>query len=231
MYSGACFVIQPKSVQGDQKCYRRVYIGYNNGLDMRDVPKKFKIFITPKDEWQNIIVERWFGLDYAYVTTTPTNSFPLQLDINPLSRDFYYPVSFETRFPNSYIISSEDCFSSQKIVAILQSLNCRELCIPIVLKSLFNTSNIEVCTSFESHFCGFWDIVHYVEQQLEFCSKRSPEKYFKGLETPRTGLYYHTLDAIDEDRLNRTLIQLHWQYKSNLTTVIEERLVYGSKVT
>ena len=232
MYSGACFVIQPKSVQGDEKCYRRVYIGYNNGLDMRDAPKKFKIFFTTKDEWRNIVVERWFGHDYAYVTTTPANTFPLQLDISPLSRDFYYPESLGTRFPHSNTISFEGCFSSQKIISILKSLNCRELCIPIVWHSLFDIADIAVCTSFDSHFCGFWDIGHYIEQQLEFCSsKRSPEKYFKGHETPRTGVYYHTSDGIDEDQLNRTLVHLYWSYKSNIVTVIEEKLVYGPKVT
>jgi len=218
-------------VQGGNKVFRRVYIGYNKGLDIRDVPKQFKIFFTPKDEWQNIIVERWFGHQNLFVTNTPIDSFPLQMDIYPLSRDYYYPLPSNNRFPNSNMNSNfENCFTSQNIVSILNSLNCTEICIPINLSSLFNTSDIQICTSFDNHFCAFWELESFVEKQLEFCNKTSPEKYFKGLETPRAGFYNHAPDIMDKDRLNRTLILLYWRYKSNLTAVYEEKLVYGSKV-
>ena len=43
---GACFVIQAKSVQGLNKAYGNVYVGYNKNLDNLDVPKRFKIFLN-----------------------------------------------------------------------------------------------------------------------------------------------------------------------------------------
>ena len=43
------------------------------------------------------------------------------------------------------------------------------------------------------------------------------------------GLYNYIPEVINVEREKRILISLFWEYSSNITTISEEKLVYGSK--
>ena len=60
--------------------------------------------------------------------------------------------------------------------------------------------------------------------------KPTIEKHFKGFTTFRKGIYYnYHPEIIKGERINRTLLAMYWKYQSNITTIIEEKLVYDSK--
>ena len=228
VWAGACFVMQDKNQQNQHNDWGSVYVGYNKGMDMLDVPKRFKVYFTPNNEWQNIVADSFYGRQQQLMISTPKESFPLIMGIPNLSRDYHYPLLSKTTLQKSKL---EGCIKSERIVEIRKSRNCTESCIPITYSLLFNTSDIKVCQSFEGHFCAFWDIWYYIEDQFMFCYKRSPEKYFSGLKYYDDGFYNYATNVINKDRENRTLFNLYWTYQSNLTAIIEEKLVYDSKVT
>ena len=110
-------------------------------------------------------------------------------------------------------------------------MNCTESCIPIILSSFFDTNETKICKKFHTHFCAIKATNLYIQKQLETCIKPPIEKYFKGFTIFRRGIYNYRPEIIDKEREGRTLINLYWKYKSNVTTIIEEKLVYDSMVS
>ena len=110
--------------------------------------------------------------------------------------------------------------------------NCK-LCIPVFYSAFFNVSQIEICSGFKDHFCDggdggmvMWDII---SKRIAFCRQQGEQKYFKGMAEIRKDFTNFLPSVINEEREKRTLMVLYWNYHSNLTTISEEKLVYGAK--
>ena len=56
LLSGICHTLQYKSMQGVGESWGSVYIGYKKTLEDSDIPRKFRIFFTPKDEWYGVVI-------------------------------------------------------------------------------------------------------------------------------------------------------------------------------
>ena len=67
VWSGTCFVMQARRQQNWHTHTDIVYVGYNKGLDLLDVPKMFKIYFTPKDEWQSIVIDNGINSIDSYM--------------------------------------------------------------------------------------------------------------------------------------------------------------------
>ena len=107
--------------------------------------------------------------------------------------------------------------------------NCSKICIPVTISAFFNKSQIEICSRFDDHFCGFWDTWTFVANQIKSYRKQGEQKYFKGLVEIRKGFSNFFPSVINEERQKRTLMLLYWNYESNITTISEEKLIYGPK--
>ena len=54
--SGICHTLQYNSIQGVGESWGSVYVGYKNTLEDSDIPGKFRIFFTPKNEWYGVVI-------------------------------------------------------------------------------------------------------------------------------------------------------------------------------
>ena len=110
---------------------------------MESFLKGFRIYFTPKDEWHTIVTESWFGHQPPFTVDTSPKSFPLEVSVYPLLREYSYPLLSEMAVENSNMdLSSENCFKPDMIVDLCNAGNCTEACIPIFLRSLFDTSDV-----------------------------------------------------------------------------------------
>ena len=62
-----------------------------------------KFYFTQKDEWQSIVIENWYGRQKPLMIKTPSKSFPLEIGINSLSRDYYYPLVSKTKIGRAHV--------------------------------------------------------------------------------------------------------------------------------
>ena len=69
-----------------------LYLGYNQALDLQDVPKRFVVYFTSRKDWYDIVTETWGGHLYPFKIDTSFHNFPLNLEVAPMSREFYYPL-------------------------------------------------------------------------------------------------------------------------------------------
>ena len=102
----------------------------------------FRIYFTPKDEWHTIITESWFGHQPPFTVDTSPKSFPLEVSVYPLLREYSYPLLSEMEMNSIMDLSPEYCFKPDKIVDLCNAGNCKEACIPIFLRSLFDTPDV-----------------------------------------------------------------------------------------
>ena len=113
------------------------------------------------------------------------------------------------------------------IKKIRNAANCTELCVPVRYIAFVNTSEIKVCTSFDQHFCGLY--LDYFREQINICKKQEGvEKYFIGMVNFEED-YVPTEDHFNDEEEKRFLMLLFWRYQSNITAVLEEKLVYSPK--
>ena len=226
--SGNCDMIQFYDVENWDVTFAELYIGYSKNLDHQNIPKEFTIHLTSKDQWTGIVTET--GLYQKQFKVNTKYNFPLYLEVYPLYREFYFPLPSNTAEKNEDMKSTlEYCFKSDKIRMILESKNCTEICIPIHYSSLYNTSEIKICSAFQNHFCAFYPIQWHIEEQQNTCMQPIVEKYFKGTATYKEDFSNYYPKIIKGDRKNRTLMVFYYGYKSNVTIISEEKLVYGSK--
>ena len=121
------------------------------------------------------------------------------------------------------------------IKKIRKAANCTEFCIPVLFSAFVNASEIKICTSFESHFCGnIIDSWVFLTEQVDFCRKQARvQKHFTAMTTVVDGGItipnYFFPELINEEQKKRILMSLTWFYKTNITTIHEEKLVYGPK--
>ena len=106
--------------------------------------------------------------------------------------------------------------------------NCK-LCIPITYSAFFNVSQIEICSDFYDHFCNWMVAWQIISKRIAFCRQQGEQKYFKGMAEIRKDFTNFLPSVVNEERKKRTLMVLYWNYHSNLTTISEEKLVYGAK--
>ena len=109
------------------------------------------------------------------------------------------------------------------------SAKCTKNCVPVTFSAFFNKSQIEICSNFDEHFCGILETWVFITNQITFCRQLGEQKYFKGMAEFREGFTNFFPSVMDEERQKRTLMLLYWNYHSNLTTISEEKLVYGAK--
>ena len=79
------------------------------------------------------------------------------------------------------------------------------------------------------HFCAFKEIDYYIDNQQKTCMKPAVEKYFKGSVLFRVGYDIQYSKIITEDMKKTAMLSMLWQYYNNITTISEEKLVYGPK--
>ena len=121
-----------------------------------------------------------------FTIDTSHHEQPLQIEVWPLSRESYKPLLSEIEKNE---LKSLDCIEIEKVKEMRSAKYCKETCIPILLSSLFNTSEISICQSFQEHFCALMDIWNYIVNKRKTCMKQEEEKNFIGMTTFRTGFY------------------------------------------
>ena len=126
-------------------------------------------------------------------------------------------------------LSQEICFKAIDIMKIRNAQNCSEHCIPFTMSSFFNVTEINVCKSFADHFCAFGKIVWFLYEKTKTCLKLAVEKNFKGSLEYKEDYDIIYPETINEDKKKKTLLLIQWKYLNQLTTIIEEKLVYDSK--
>ena len=225
--SGVCDLIQIDDVENWEINYIELFIGYSKTLDQQDIPKEFTIYLMPNDQWSGIVTES--GLYQMHFKVNTKYTFPLYLEVYPLSREFFIPLPSEGEEKNEHTTPTlEYCFKPDDIVEILNSSNCTEICIPVHFSSLFNTE-IKTCSNNQAHFCAFYEIYSHVDKQQEYCMTPNTQKYFKGISTYMRGFTNYYPEIIKGGRKDRTLMLFYCGYKSNVTIISEEKLVYDSK--
>ena len=192
---------------------------------MEDIPKQFSIFVVPKGDWYGIINNFWREHQHPLKIETPYKRFPLELQLWPLSRDHYL---LKSRTPKNS--SQKYCFEPETIKEIQKVKNCTGLCIPFIYKVFFNKSaEIKTCETFDDYFCALTDIAFYMRTQQQTCMKPMIEKNFIGSTKFMDDFSNYHPQIINGEIKKRILMQLYWEYTSNMTRISEERLVYDAK--
>ena len=142
-----------------------IYIVYKKGLKKQDIPKSFRIYFTTKNDWHNIVLGTWTGFQYPFQIDTSLYNLPLEIGVKPLSRLHYY--SLEQNIKKEKL----ECFNTTRIKEELSTGNCKDSCIPINFRSLFNSSEIKTCVTYNDHFCALYSTFPYIEgKYLLSCS-------------------------------------------------------------
>ena len=160
-----------------------LFVDHNKSLNPLDIPKSFKIYFIPRNEWYPIVtLQTWFGHYQPLTIDTFSHTFPLQVIVFPLTRKYHYPFLKNTEVLNENMnLNQARCFNLSDIKEIQSKNNCKEHCIPIPYQSFFNSSEVKVCKSFANHFCAYDDIKDYIISQQMDCRKPKVEKYFRGM--------------------------------------------------
>ena len=87
-YSGSCYLIHADSKRKENS----IYIGYKDHLTKKNVPKQFTIYFTTNNDWHGIVNDKWVGYQYPLQIDTASHTFPLELAVKPLYREYYYSL-------------------------------------------------------------------------------------------------------------------------------------------
>ena len=136
-----------------------IYIGYKKGLKEQDVPKSFRIYFTTKNDWHNIVLRTWTGFQYPFQIDTSLYNLPLEIEVIPLSRLHYYSLEQENKNEKM------KCFNTTRVKEELSARNCKDSCIPINFRSLFSSSEIKTCVTYNDHFCALHSTFPYIESK------------------------------------------------------------------
>ena len=99
--------------------------------------------------------------------------------------------------------------------------------------SLFDLSEIKICSDYDDHHCAFPKIRRDIwklssEKQL-LPTKENVEKSYKGDKVFSEGIPYWITKIVTEERRNSILFYMSWNFNSDHVTVQEEELIYGPK--
>ena len=136
-----------------------IYIGYKKGLKKQDIPKSFVIYFTTENDWNNIVLRTWTGFQYPFQIDTSLYNLPLEIEVMPLSRLHYYSLE-------QYIKKEKiECFNTTRIKEEISAGNCKDSCIPINYRSLFRSSEIKTCVTYNDHFCALYSTFFYIKSK------------------------------------------------------------------
>ena len=138
--SGNCYLMEFNLYSKWQYKGSAVYIGFNQNLDLQDIPKDFVVYFTYTNGWHEIVTEEWIGHQHPLKIDTSNHNFPLQIDVSQLTREYYYPLRSEhivtnqsRDFNKGQFFSSSDQNSCIVSVYILHFLTT---CLLIVVLSI-----------------------------------------------------------------------------------------------
>ena len=160
---GTCHLLQTRqrirNSHIDPRIGPYIYIGYKKGLKKQDIPKSFRIYFTTKNDWHNIVLRTWTGFQYPFQIDTSLYNLPLEIEVIPLSRLHYYSLEKNDKKEKN------ECFNTTRIKEELSANNCKDSCIPINFRSLFNSSDIKTCVNYNDHFCALYSTFPYIESK------------------------------------------------------------------
>ena len=139
---GTCYLIHCRNIDNWGEEEAVIYIGYVDSLKKEDIPKRLTIYFTAKNDWHGITLSTWREHQQPLKIDTSFHSFPLELEVIPLSQNHFYPYTPT----ESTKINQESCFNTEKIKELCLAENCmNSSCIPYIYSSLVNTSEIDIC--------------------------------------------------------------------------------------
>ena len=220
---GMCHVINLKVVTGK---IRSIIVEYKDPINSYDVPKGFRVYLLPKNEWQGIVTRNWIGHRPFKIDTT-SYSFPSTIFIQ-LTMNKFYPLD---TLSEGSPVSTQWCIDTNGIKEKLKAKNCKELCIPIQYSSLVDSSEINICSDYDNHTCAQRNIQGYIRRLSKkiWCTKENVEKSYKGQVDFEDGLPYWITQEVREERRNNILFNMILDFDSDHVTVQEEELIYGPK--
>ena len=206
-------------------CLGTLLLEYKDPIISNDVPNSFSVYVLPKNEWQGIVTRNWIG-QQPFKIDTSSHSFPSAIFFQS-SMNQFYPLD-----PLSE--ASRKCIDTNAIKKIRKDQNCKEFCIPIQYSSLFDSSEIKICSDYEDHFCALDEIQYQYIWKISLkkqilCSKEHVKNSYKAEVLYSNGLPYWITKMVSKERINHILFYLQMNFPSDYVTVQEEELIYGPK--
>ena len=223
--NGMCHVIFLDKVKEGKRTH--LLVEYMDPINSSGVPERFSVYLLPSNEWQGTVTGNWQGAT-PFIIDTSSYSFPLAIRLQSTMNKFYPldPLSLESPV-------NTKCIDTNGIKKLHKDKNCKEFCIPIQYSSLFDSSEIKICSDYDDHHCVFQEIRSYVwnlsfEKQI-LCSKENIEKSYKSQVVFSNGMPYWINSKFTKERRNNILFHLELNFHSDRVTVQEEKLLYDSK--
>ena len=140
--------------------------------------------MCPRDDWQAIVMNSYGGLS-TFVIDTSLYKLPLEVLIQPITRRYKYNT-----YKKKNDFYKAKCFNPEKIKELRTAMNCTNVCIQVVFRSLFNPSEIETCLHCEDYWCAMYPTLKYLKEQQTYCNRlRTVKKNFNGMVSFRYIIY------------------------------------------
>ena len=163
---GTCHLIHFRNVMNWDKSEAWFHIGYADSLKKEDMPKVLTIYLTEQNDWASFSLRHWSEHQHPMKIEIPLDEEnPKEVEVYPLTRDYFYPYSSMTMTKSN----QESCINAENILKIRRDMNCKEFCIPYIYSSLFTTSEIKICGTFEDDWCAREEIWHHLVFQKASC--------------------------------------------------------------
>ena len=201
-------------------------VEFKDPINSSDIPDHFSIYVLPRNEWQGIVTRVWQGEKPLKIDTS-SYSFPLAIQFVP-EMDQFKPLDP----PSEGSPLSTECIDTNAIKKIRKDQKCKEVCIPIQFSSLFDLSEIKICSDYEDHFCALDEIQYQYIWKISLkkqilCSKEHVKNSYKAEVLYSDGLPYWITKMVSKERINHILFYLQLNFFSDHVTVQEEELMYG----
>ena len=224
--NGMCHVIFLDKVKEGKRTH--LLVEYMDPINSSGVPERFSVFLLPTNEWQGTVTGNWQGAT-PFIIDTSSYSFPLAIRLQTTMNKFYPldPLSLESPV-------NTKCIDTDGIKKLYKDKDCKEFCIPIQYSSLFDSSEIKICSDYEDHFCAF-DKIQYqyiwkmsLKKQI-LCTEEKVSNSYKGEVLYSDGLPHWTTKIVSKEKMNHILFYLQLDFYSDHIIVQEEELLYGPK--
>ena len=221
---GICHVILFDKVIGNRGY---MLVEHSDLIDSSDIPRHFSLYLLSKNEWKGIITKQWLG-ENPFKIDTSSYSFPFVIQTR-LKMNQLFPLDPSSK---GSLVSTQ-CIDTNAIKKIREAENCKEVCIPIQFRSLFDRSETKICADYDDQYCAYPKIQHYItkasdEKQI-LCTKENFENSYKGQVVFSDGMPYQVKKMVSKERTNNLLFFLVLNFDSDHITVQEEKLLYDSK--
>ena len=224
MADGICHVILFDKVIGKREW---MLVEHSDLIDSSDIPRHFSLYLLSKNEWKGIVTKNWLG-ENPFKIDTSSYSFPFVMQTR-LKMNQLFPLDPSSK--GSPV--STQCIDTNVIKKIREDENCKEVCIPIQFRSLFDPSETKICADYDDQYCAFSNIQKYTvkasaEKQI-LCTKENSEKSYKGQVAFSDGMPYRIKKMLSKERTKNLLFLMQLTFDSDHITVQEEKLLYDSK--